>query len=150
MPSALRGKSYFTTEILDVDGDGRSDIVIGGHEWESNNRTRVLLNPGNNAFSGVTPIDLPAVEGYGVVLDYVLTGSGTDRMLWLLRAGGDSSGSNFYVGTAIQRIRWSDRSSSTLLADRTLGWSPMFLPTTVGDVPVITTPQLPAPFSLAY
>lgn len=149
MPAALRGRQYFTAEILDIDGDGRSDIVIGGHEWQNDSRTRVLLNPGNNVFSQVIPIDLPAVAGYGVLLDYVVTVNAGQRSLWLLRAGGETGDANFYVGTAVQRIRWPDLNNSTPLQDRSLPWSQVFLPAVVDGQAVITTPHLPAPFSLA-
>jgi hypothetical protein len=148
LPSALRSRQYFTAEILDIDGDGRSDIVIGGHEWENDSRTVVLLNPGNNAFGSVTPIDVPPVAGYGVLLDYAVTVEGGDRFLWLLRTGGDASGLNFYRGTTIQRIRVADRSSTTPLQDRDLAWSQFFLPAVVDGVPVITTPYLPPAFSV--
>ncbi|MCB1996763.1 MAG: VCBS repeat-containing protein, partial [Rhodoferax sp.] len=149
MPAALGGKAYFTAELLDIDGDGRSDLAVGGHEWDRDSRTRVLLNPGNNDFSRVTPIDLPAVAGYGVVLDFLVTVDGGERHLWVLRAGGETNNQNFYYGTAVQRIRWRDRTSATLLADRTVAWSQSMVAATVDGVPVITTPQLPASFSVA-
>lgn len=148
MPSALRGKRYFVAEVLDIDGDGRSDIAVGGHEWQNDSHTRVLLNPGNNDFSRVAPIDLPAVAGYGVVLDFLVTEDGGERYLWVLRAGGEAGDQNFYQGTAVQRIRWRDRASETLLADRSVAWQQMMVAATVDGVPVITTPQLPAPFSV--
>ena len=148
LPSVLSGRAYFTAEILDVDGDGRSDIAVGGHEWDRDSRTRVLLNPGNNDFSGVTPIDLPAVAGYGVVLDFLATLDGGERYLWVLRTGGETNNQNFYNGTAVQRIRWRDRASETMLASRDVAWSQMMVAATIDGVPVITTPQLPAAFSV--
>lgn len=149
MPSALGGKSYFSVEVLDVDGDGRSDVVVGGHEWERDSRTRVLINRGDNQFASVTPIDVPAVAGYGVVLDYLVTVDDGVRSLWLLRAGGETGNQNFYVGTAVQRIDVETRQSTTPLADRSVPWSQFFVAADVDGIPVVTTPQLPAPFTIA-
>lgn len=108
----------------------------------------MLLNPGNNDFSGVTSIDLPAVAGDGVVLDFLVTVDGGERYLWVLRTGGETNNQIFYNGTAVQRIRWRDRASETLLADRSVAWSQAMVAATVDGVPVITTPQLPAAFSV--
>ena len=145
-PSELRERPYFIATLVDVDGDGRSDVVVGGHEWQSGAATKVLLNPGNNDFSVASPIDLPAVAGYGVVLDALVTGTGADRALWILRAGGETGDLNFYGGTAVQRVLWQSGTSSTLLASRTLAWEPWFI-TTPGPL-TVTTPFTPAGFSV--
>jgi hypothetical protein len=148
MPAALRGKNYFIVDVLDVDGDGRSDIAVGGHEWEFGSLTKVILNRGDNHFQGAVPVDLPTVPGYGVVLDFVVTGSGADRALWLLRSGGETGGANFYVGTALQRIVWSSRTATTPLVDRALPWTQQFFPTTIDGAAVMSADYLPTPFAV--
>jgi hypothetical protein len=72
------------------EGDGKLDAIAEGPEWEWNTDTVVMLNPGNYNFSAISPIDIPAVPGERVVLDFTVTGSGASRTLWVLRkSGGD-------------------------------------------------------------
>lgn len=149
MPTALRGKNYFIVDMLDVDGDGRSDIVVGGHEWEYGSLTKVILNRGDNHFQSSPTLDLPVVPGYGVVLDFVVTGSHADRALWVLRSGGEAGYANFYIGTALQRIVWSSSTSTVPLLNRALPWTQQFFPTTVNGAAVMSADYLPTPFQVA-
>jgi hypothetical protein len=109
-PASLREKGLYTVELLDVNEDGRLDVLVGGHEWGGTS-TVLLLNPGNNQFADVTPIILPPVPGEGVVLDFAVTGTGASRSLWALRtSGGDGT---FYQSRTIQKITWPGLVSTT-------------------------------------
>jgi hypothetical protein len=68
-------------ELVDVNEDGRPDLVMGGHEF-GGAATSVFINPGTNNFASVTPSVIPTVSNEGVVLDFTVTGNGTTRALW--------------------------------------------------------------------
>ncbi len=49
-PASVSGKSIFTIEMFDINGDSRLDMLLGGHEWSNNTNTQIYLNPGNDNF----------------------------------------------------------------------------------------------------
>jgi hypothetical protein len=135
---ALSG-AYFTVELADVNEDGVLDLLLGGHEWEGA-QTRVYINPGTNVFSSVTPIAVPAVANEGVVLDFVLTGSGTTRALWISRSsGGDGT---FYQSRVLQKVLLSNLSSSVVVNQRPGNWVAWIIPAIVNGTAVVASDDL--------
>ena len=136
LPSSIGGKPYFTVELMDVDTDGKPDLILGGHEWEGA-ATVVLLNPGSSNFASVTPIKLPAVPNEGVVLDFAVTGSASTRTLWVLRtSGGDGT---FYQSRTIQKVLWPSLASTTPVRERSAQWFQWIIPTTINGQSVIAS-----------
>lgn len=136
-PSAIRNRLYFSVEVVDIDEDGKPDIWLGGHEWESNSQTVVLLNPGNHDYSAVTPVPLPAVPNEGVVLDVSVTGNGADRTLWMVRtSGGDGT---FYQSRVVQKVTWASKASSLVYNQRPAQWVPWMIPTIVNGQKVLAS-----------
>lgn len=136
---------YFTTELVDVDGDGSLDLIMGGHEWEGA-ATVVLINPGNNDFSEVTPVTIPSVANEGVVLDFTVTESGDTRTIWVVRSsGGDGS---FYQSRVVQRVRWPSLASTVVLQERPAVWLDWAIPAIVGGDPVLTSDNADKGFSI--
>lgn len=120
--STITGTLY-SVECLDLDEDGRIDVVAGGHEPGvpfGNAATRIWFGGGGGAYRVAT---IPAVSNEGTVLDFTITGSGLTRTLWVLRtSGGDGTA---YVGNALQRVHLATMSSTIVFASRTveqLGW----------------------------
>jgi hypothetical protein len=74
---------YFSVELVDVDADGKLDLLLGGHEWEGA-PTSLFINPGSNNFSSASRITIPAVANEEVVLDFTVTGSGATRAIWVV------------------------------------------------------------------
>jgi hypothetical protein len=135
-PASLREKGLYTVELLDVNEDGRLDVLVGGHEWGGTS-TVLLLNPGNNQFADVTPIILPPVPGEGVVLDFAVTGTGASRSLWALRtSGGDGT---FYQSRTIQKITWPGLASTTPWLQRNAPWFAWLIPAVVNGRAVMTS-----------
>jgi hypothetical protein len=121
----LTGANYFSVELADVNEDGRADLLLGGHEWEGGATTRIWLNPGNGQFKDVSPVTVPAVANEGVVLDFLLTGTGASRTLWLSRtSGGDGT---FYQSAVLQKFDWTSRTSQTVVNTRPALWVPWLL-----------------------
>lgn len=146
LPASIGWKPYFSVELVDIDEDGKLDLVLGGHEF-SDAPTAVFINPGNNNFSGVVPIVVPAVTGEGVVLDFTVTGSGASRALWVARSsGGDGT---FYQSRTVQKVQWPSLASSVVLRQRPAQWFPWLIPTVVNGQQLITTDNAADGISIA-
>jgi len=136
LPTAMRGGNYYSVELVDVDEDGKLDLVVGGHEFDSA-PTSVFINPGTNNFSAVTPAVIPAVVNEGVVLDFTLTGTGSSRAIWVVRtSGGDGT---FYQSRVIQKVTWPALTSSVVLNNRPAKWIPWLVPAVTNGVSVVAS-----------
>jgi FG-GAP-like repeat len=139
LPTRLAGKNYFSIEMIDINGDGVLDLLVGGHEWEGAT-TLAFINPGNNIFEGSTPITIPAVSNEGVVLDFVATNAGSNRQLWILRtSGGDGT---FYQSRTLQRVNLADLSSTVVVNNRPANWVRWILPTIVSGQNTISSENI--------
>ena len=137
LPRSFEGKNYYTVTLVDVNGDGLPDLLLGGHEWQNQSVTRLLLNPGNYDFSSAPFIDLPPVPGDGVVLDFVVTFTGATPVVWILRtSGGDGT---FYEGVTVQRVTGPPLSSSVVFRRRPGRWIPWIIPALVSGQAVIVS-----------
>jgi hypothetical protein len=136
LPLSLQGGNYFSVELVDVNEDGRLDLIIGGHEWQGA-PTSVFLNPASNDFTSVTGTTLPPVANEGVVLDFTVTGTGTSRAIWVLRtSGGDGT---FYQSRVVQRVSFPTLNSTVVINQRPMQWIPWLVPAVVGNAAVITS-----------
>ncbi len=139
LPSAIRGAGFFSVELVDVNEDGKLDLVLGGHEFEGA-ATSVFINPGANNFLAVSPSVVPSVPNEGVVLDFTLTGTGSSRALWVLRtSGGDGT---FYQSRVIQRVTWPGLTSTVALNRRPAQWIPWLVPALANGVPIVASDNL--------
>ena len=115
-------RKAYHIEMLDLNGDGKFDMVAGSHEWED--ATRIIINPGNNDFGGSmfnrpTEIAIPAVPGAGVIVDFLHVKS--INALYILRTGdGQSNGTTFYQGVWLQKFSMDTRISTVVYANP--GW----------------------------
>lgn len=124
----FEGSNYFTVELVDVNEDGKLDLLLGGHEWDEGHGgspTGIWLNPGNNNFSNVEPVVIPAVPNEGVVVDFAVTGTGATRTVWVSRtSGGDGT---FYESAVLQRFNWSSRTAAVVYNERPMHWVPWII-----------------------
>jgi hypothetical protein len=112
---------YFTVEAADVNGDGRTDLLAGGHDWQGA-PTVVLLNNGTGSFASVQPLTLPPVTSEGVVLDFVVLDGDRDGVneIYVVRtSGGDGT---FYKSMTVQKVLWPSRTASVIYTKRPSGW----------------------------
>jgi len=118
--------AYFTVEAADVNGDGRPDLLAGGHDWEGA-ETVIALADTLGAFAA-TPMVLPRVENEGVVLDFIVLDADRDGVteIYVLRtSGGDGT---LYAGRTVQRVSWPSLADTVLLSERGVPWVPFLLP----------------------
>jgi hypothetical protein len=147
LPAAIGNKPYFSVELVDINEDGKLDLLLGGHEFDGA-ATVALINPGNNDFSAVTPVVLPAVAKEGVALDFTLTGTGASRAIWVLRtSGGDGT---FYESRVVQKVTWPALASTVPLNTRPAQWVPWLIPTAVGGQNAVAGDDAAAALTVTY
>lgn len=137
---------YYTVECLDADLDGTLDVIIGGHEptaagWPGQIRTEVIFAAGTGAPLRRT---VPTVAGYETVLDFTVTGSGTARVLWVLR----TSFAPGYIDSFLQRVELATFASSTAKQGPT--WFPWLIPYARGGVHYLGTNALGRGWEMPY
>lgn len=137
LPAVIRNSgNYFSVELVDVNEDGKLDLLIAGHEFDAA-PTSVFLNPGTNNFATASRVVVPPVANEGVVLDFTVTGTGTTRTLWMLRtSGGDGT---FYQSRVIQKVSYPALTSSVVLNQRPARWVPWLIPARVNGTDIITS-----------
>jgi hypothetical protein len=146
LPASIRnGGSYFSVELVDLNEDGKLDLLVGGHEFQGA-ATAAFINPGSNNFAAVVASVIPSVPNEGVVLDFSVTGTGSTRTLWVLRtSGGDGT---FYQSKVVQRVAYPALTSSVMFNQRPAQWIPWLIPAVVNGTNVITSDNLADSISL--
>lgn len=73
LPTEISWVSFYTAELIDVDGDENIDLIVGGHEsWDSLSRlgNRIYWGDGTGDFSNAEHLLIPSVESYGIAVDF--------------------------------------------------------------------------------
>jgi hypothetical protein len=121
VPKSLKDKPLFTTELIDVDGDGYLDLIVGGHEFQGMT-TSIFWGDGSGRYTDSNRTDLPGDAQYSVVLDFDaedLDGDGV-RDLVITRTGGDPFYQGYYFQVLKQQPKriFADRSAQAIIGDR--------------------------------
>jgi hypothetical protein len=108
-----------SAELIDIDRDGYLDLVVGGHEFEG--RTTTIFWGGLLGFRNAPRTTLPAVPGYGIVLDIEADDvDGDGRKDLVVTRTKDSP---FYEGYYFQILRqtsrrtFADQSAARIIGD---------------------------------
>jgi hypothetical protein len=110
-----QSKHPFQIELVDMSGDGKFDIITGGHEWDDS--TRIIINPGDNKFANGRTIIVPAIPGAGVIVDFVYVKS--NNSVYILRTGdGQNNGTVFYEGLWLQKFSLDSNISTIIYANQ--------------------------------
>lgn len=65
--SQLNGQYH--CEMVDIDKDGYLDLIMGGHEMDINNITKIYWGNSSYKFNINNKTDIPSVDFYGVITD---------------------------------------------------------------------------------
>lgn len=105
-PSELWGKAYYTSELYDINNDGYLDLVTGGHEHNGASTVIFLGNASGN-FMTSRMITVPAVSGFGVVVDIDFIDYDKDGKTDVLitRTGDGKLEQGYYKGYYLQLLK---------------------------------------------
>ena len=110
-------KGAYGAEVIDINGDGLFDVGMFGHEnKESWNQiqTMILINSGTNTFSKKNKMVVPAVKGWGTVMDMFVEGED----LFVLR----SSSPKRLRGNLIQQVDINTMKTVATLKNSKMNW----------------------------
>ncbi|WP_181898421.1 FG-GAP repeat domain-containing protein [Alteromonas aestuariivivens] len=124
----LNDYNWFTTELLDVDGDGYVDILAAGHEQDGF-ASQVIWGDSSGIYRSSNATVLPATPLHGTVLDIdVADLDGDGDLDIVLNRTGDRTGSvDFYQGYYLQLLineggrKFKDESDMRLVTGRNDG-----------------------------
>lgn len=119
---------YYSVELIDVNDDGKVDLLVGGNDFIPEHPTRILY--GNGINFGETSRILPTVSGAGTVLDFTYIKS--TNQLFLGRVFDPTNAAASYNGWALQALDLNTGASTTL-ANVVGRWIYWFMPTTVNN-----------------
>ena len=98
------GQFLIAAEFVDVDSDGYSDLLVGGHEYDDE-PPLIVWGDSSGVFGGSGRTRLPAVTGHGVILD--IDAGDFDRdgdMDIVVSRTGDETGPGFHRGYYLQLV----------------------------------------------
>lgn len=107
----------YSAELIDINKDGFSDLIIGGHEMDPKNSTRIYWGSSLYKFELNNMTIIPKVERFGVVLDFDIfdiDGDGSNELV-VNRTGGEAGPNgynNFYNGWYLQIIKFDNKIAS--------------------------------------
>lgn len=105
-PSEFWGKGYYTSELYDINNDGYLDLVTGGHE-HNGSKTIILLGNASGNFMTSRMVTIPAISGFGVVVDIDFIDYNKDGKTDVLitRTGDGKGEQGYYKGYYIQLLK---------------------------------------------
>jgi len=118
---------YYNVELIDIDNDGKVDVVAGGHENQGAT-TKVLYGNTDGIF-GSRFLNIPAIQTKGTVNDYTLV----SNILYINRTTDDTSSIGAYRGMTIQSYNLTT-GNSNIVADVFGKWIPWLLPKTKNNL----------------
>jgi hypothetical protein len=123
---------FFSVELLDVDGDGLPDLIVGGNETYPGapaTDTAILYGNFNGTF-GATRTVVPPVFGRGVALDFTLVTNNGQKVLYVGRTAiGNDPAFPSYSTRTLQAFNLATGASVVVL-DEKAAWIRWWVATT--------------------
>ena len=125
--AAISWRGYYSVELVDIDLDGKLDLLFGGHDFDRAPVT-IVYGDGGMDFSKGRMTEFQPVSGYGVALDFVVRPEA--KAIYVARtSGGDGT---FYQGAAIQKINTVSGESTFVYQSRSAQWFALMIETPTG------------------
>lgn len=113
---------YYAVATIDINGDGRFDLILGGHEF-SGAKTKYFLNNKDIGFeASETKIISTSDNRGGIALDFIAVDSKEGRELWVLRTSG--GGDFFHEGNCLQRLNIETNKKDIPICRESKEWFP--------------------------
>jgi len=110
--SGITNSGYYSVELLDLNDDGKIDLVAGGHEFTGAD-TKIFYGDGLGTF-GSTSTVIPTIAGRGVVVDFTYVVNNGRKQLYLARPYDSTDPRGFYNGWALQEYDLTSGVSNTI------------------------------------
>ena len=110
-------RGAYGTEVIDINGDGLFDIGMFGHENKESSgpiQTMILINNGSNKFTKNNRVVVPAVNGWGTVMDMFVEGNN----LFVLR----SSSPKRLRGMLVQQVNINNMKTVATIQNKNMQW----------------------------
>ena len=110
-------RGAYGTEVIDINGDGLFDIGMFGHENKESSgpiQTMILINNGSNKFTKNNRVVVPAVNGWGTVMDMFVEGDN----LFVLR----SSSPKRLRGMLVQQVNINNMKTVATIQNKNMQW----------------------------
>jgi hypothetical protein len=119
LPSTLLNKQIFSAELVDADGTGKYDVLLGGNDPNSQGSPDPYVNAefpvtlyqnlGNNTYDDTHKLVVPPDTAYGGVLDFLFQ----NGSLYVLRTI-DQQGPTFYDGVEVQKVAYPTMTATSI------------------------------------
>lgn len=118
----------FNMQVLDLNNDGKYDIVIGGGECSPENNfrlicTRIIFNSADGLMQNPSQVVLPGVTDWHTINDFVYVKTATKDFLYISRNHTQPNFSGFLV----QEIDLSNLQSRIIYEENNVRWWPWII-----------------------
>ena len=128
IPGNYNLDQYYSVELIDINNDGKIDLLVGGNDFLAEHPTRILYGDGSTF--GKTSKIIPTVKGSGTVLDFTYIES--KKQLFLGRVYDPTNIAGSYNGWTLQGFNL-DTGISNIIASMLGQWVFWFIPVTVDN-----------------
>jgi hypothetical protein len=128
IPGNYNLDQYYSVELIDINNDGKIDLLVGGNDFLIEHPTRILYGDGSTF--GKTSKIIPTVKGSGTVLDFTYIES--KKQLFLGRVYDPTNTAGSYTGWTLQGFNL-DTGISSIIASMLGQWVFWFIPATVDN-----------------
>ena len=138
-PKTQINAQYVSIELVDIDGDGLLDVIVGSGQESSTEPTMILWGDSTGKFGISNKTIIPIVDKRGVVLDFtVLKNSNSEHVVYVGRTS-DLTDDYYYHTKTVQLFNVNTLSSSVVFDEtaNNYDWVAWWLPIDLNGQPYL-------------